>query len=108
MSIETIEQKMKDSPNVKSIKNKDERNLMELPEVQEHIKTMVKTHWESWFDEPIPALKDKTPRESATTEEGRERLEALLLEYAYRNLENSSNPFNADISYLKKELGLEE
>jgi hypothetical protein len=108
MLIETIEQKMKGSPDVKSIKNKDERNVMNLPAVQEHLKTMVKIHWESWFDEPIPALKDKTPRESATTGEGRERLEALLLEYAYRNLENSSNPFNADISYLKKELGLEE
>ena len=105
--IETPEQKMKSFSHTKATKNKDEPNLMDLPDVQEHLKTMVQTHWENWFDEPIPALKNKTPRESATTKQGRERLEALLVEYAYRNLENSSNPFNADIQHLKKELGLE-
>jgi uncharacterized protein (DUF2384 family) len=33
---------------------------------------MAKEHWENWFNEPIPMLKNKTPREAAKTKEGRE------------------------------------
>ena len=105
--IETPEQKMKNAPDLKSTKNKKE-DLTEIPEVQEQLKAMAEKHWKNWFDQPIPNLKDKTPREAAKTKEGRERLEALLLYYKHNDSERGDNPFKADIPYLKKELGLEE
>lgn len=107
--IETPEQKIKNSskPNTKSIKNKADGDLMELPEVQEQLKAMAEKHWKNWFDQSIPDLKNKTPREAVKTKDGRERLEALLLYYQHNDSEKSNNPFKADIPYLKKELGLE-
>jgi hypothetical protein len=41
-------------------------------------------HWENWLDERIPALKNQTPRQAARTEAGRERLEALLMDFEWR------------------------
>jgi hypothetical protein len=73
----------------------------------ELIQKMAKTHWENWFDESIPALNNQTPREAAETEEGREYLEALLLQYERYDLErNENDPFKADINFIKKELSL--
>jgi hypothetical protein len=63
--------------------------------------------WENWFDESILALKNKTPREAATTKEGGERLESLFLYDQRNDLERDSNPFKADILYLKRELGID-
>lgn len=41
-------------------------------------------HWDDWVDMPLPALKNRTPREAAGTAEGRERLDALLAEFEWR------------------------
>lgn len=105
--IETPEQKVKASPNSKSKKDKESSILRESPEVQEQLKSMAQAHWENWFDESIPALKNKTPREATKTKNGRERLEALLLEYENYDLKQADNIFKADIPYLRKELGLD-
>jgi len=107
--IETAEQKIMNSPapKSKSTKDKTESDLMALPEVQEKLKEMVKAHWKKWFDTPIPALKNKTPRDAATTQEGRERLEALFLKYQHNDSEKDNNLFKADIPYLKKTLGMD-
>jgi hypothetical protein len=83
-----------------------EQDLMQLPEVRTQLKNMATTHWKTWFDEPIPVLDDKTPREAAKTEDGKERLEALLLQYERNDLEKGDHPFAADINYLRRELGL--
>lgn len=106
--IESPEQKMKSLPNNNS--NEDSSSdLMALPEVQEQIKKMAKAHWESWFDEPIPALENQTPREAAKTNDGRERLDALLLQYErHDNEKDEHHLFKADIDYLRKELMLGE
>ncbi len=104
--IESIEQAI----NKKSGQNKNKKpkeNLMELPEVQKHMALMVKSHWGNWFDEPIPALDNKTPREAAKTKKGKGLLEALFLEYERYDADRRENdPFKADISYLKKELSM--
>ena len=82
--------------------------LLKQPEVQEYIKSLGEAHWENWFDEHLPALDNKTPRECAKTDAGREILEALLLQFEHHNLEKESqDPFTPDIDYLKKELGLD-
>jgi len=67
---------------------------------------MVK-HWETWLDSKIPALKNKTPRQAAKTEEGRERLEALLLDFEGRN-EEIDDPLRPDVKALRKELNLNQ
>ena len=68
---------------------------------------MAKLHWQNWFDDPIPALGNQTPRQAAKTEKGRERLEALLLQYERHDLEMRDHTFKTNITYLKSELGLD-
>ena len=58
--------------------------LQSLPEVREMMRAQSARHWEVWLDEEIPALGNLTPREAAKTAAGRERLEALLAECAWR------------------------
>ena len=89
-------------------RHKKEDELLALPEVREKLKQMAKSHWESWFDEEMPALDHKTPREAVKTKDGRKRLEALLLQYEYHEIDKNDvmNFFKADVNYLKKELGL--
>ncbi|MBA2648850.1 MAG: SEC-C domain-containing protein [Legionella sp.] len=105
--METPEQKAKSLPNINpseatSIKPYD------LPEIQEQLKLMAKKHWEAWFDSPIPALENKTPRQAAKTKAGRERLEALLLDYERNDaqLNEQTQYFKADVNYIKSELKL--
>lgn len=106
--LETPEQKMKSLPNLPA-SNQATIASIDLPEVQEQLKLMARKHWENWFDSPIPALNDKTPREAAKTKAGRERLEALLLHYERNDHEmnETSNYFKADINYIKSELKLD-
>ena len=57
-----------------------EELLTAHPEVQQQIEQMLRQHWESWVGQPIPALGDKTPRQAVKTADGRESVEALLLD----------------------------
>jgi hypothetical protein len=57
-----------------------EKELMESPEIQQHIAQMLETHWDSWVDQKIPALGNKTPKQAVRTADGREAVEALLLD----------------------------
>jgi len=77
-----------------------------LPEVQEKMKAMAAQHWKGWLDSSIPALKDQTPREAAQTAHGRERLDALLLEFEQR-AESAPQAFSPDVDALRHELGLD-
>lgn len=55
-------------------------DLMQLPEVQEQMRHMLQGHWQNWIDERIPALGGKTPRQAVKTPDGKESVEALLLD----------------------------
>ena len=65
---------------------------------------MAERHWEGWLDEPLAQLKDRTPREAARTEIGRERLEALLWQLDQKN---ADTVFDADTEKLRRALGLD-
>jgi hypothetical protein len=81
------------------------QELESKPEIQAMLKEMAAKHWKDWLDIPIPALQNKTPRESAKTARGLERLDALFLQF--KGMSNDTNaPFNPDINALKKELGI--
>lgn len=62
-------------------------------------------HWKAWFDQPIPALGDVSPRKAAETPAGRELLDALLADYAYSS-RNPGNILSPDVPALRRELGL--
>jgi len=82
----------------------DEDPMMH-PEIQEKIREMADNHWKEWLDSPIPALKDQTPREAAKSNIGRERLNALLLEFEQRAA-GEVQPFAPDVEALRRSLGL--
>jgi hypothetical protein len=78
-----------------------------LPEIRAMMEEVSRQHWESWFDLPVPALNDMTPREAAKTEEGRELLESLLLFYQNHEADRADNSLRPDISALRRELGMD-
>jgi hypothetical protein len=78
--------------------------LHALPEVQAMLREMADQHWKAWLDTPLPALQGATPRQAAKTASGRERLEALFLQFERHN--ESPQPFSPDVSSLRRALGL--
>ncbi len=75
------------------------------PEVRAMMEEDAKRHWESWFDLPVPALNDMTPREAARTDEGRELLESLML--LYESHQAPDNLMAPDVLALRRELGMD-
>ncbi len=75
------------------------------PEQEAALREMLERHWESWFHQKIPALGNLTPRQAARTPLGRERLEALLADYAWR-AESQPRYLRPDIAVLRAKLGL--
>jgi hypothetical protein len=66
---------------------------------------LARKHWEAWVDSEIPALGNLTPRQAARTASGRERLEALLADFAQKST-IGGNVFAPDVDALRKKLGL--
>lgn len=77
------------------------------PELRALMEETARQHWESWFDLPVPALNDMTPREAAKTEDGRELLESLLLLYESHAQDSADNLFTPDVPTLRRELGMD-
>jgi hypothetical protein len=87
---------------------KESDDLMEYPEVQEHLRQMIAENWQSWMDEKIPALGGKTPRKAVRSADGREMVEALLMD-AERDSGYEGQLKEAELAAIKKvrlELGL--
>ena len=61
--------------------------------------------YKEWLDSKIPALNHVTPREAAKTVAGRERLEALFVDFHQKNLSGFSD-CPVDLHYLRQELGM--
>jgi hypothetical protein len=88
----------------------DDANLVDLertPEGRAVAEEMNLRHWAAWLDTKVPALGKLTPRQAATTPPGRERLEALLAEFTWRQEQSPSNLIKIDVAWIRKELGLE-
>jgi hypothetical protein len=76
------------------------------PEVRLQLEEHARQHWVTWFDLPVPALNNMTPREAAKTEEGRELLESLLLDYERHDDADNENLMRPDIPKLRRKLGM--
>lgn len=86
-----------------------QEELMQIPEVRQQIEKMLRDHWEGWVDEPVPALGDRSPRQAVKTADGREKVEALLLD-ARRNMEGNTvmRAVGSEmIEYVRRRLGLD-
>jgi hypothetical protein len=82
--------------------------LMQIPEVREKMAKVVAAHWEEWIDQEIPVLGGKTPRQAVKTPDGRESVEALILE-AERHMSDDENRGHielAAIAGVRRRLGL--
>jgi len=84
----------------------DELVPEDQPEVKAAIARMMKDRQAAWYDESIPMLEGQTPRQAASTAEGRELLEALLAEYEQNVRRMPESPSNPDIAAMRRELGL--
>jgi len=86
-------------------RQEENRRIKALPEMQEQIKETVARYYELWVDQPVPSLRDQTPREAAKTPVGRELLETLFaeLEHSSSTIEDVLLP---DIKSLRKRLGM--
>jgi hypothetical protein len=87
------------------LEDAEQERLQQLPEVQEHMRQMNERYWAAWLDTRLPALGHRTPRQAARTPDGRERLEALLAEFALAT-ERAPNAMSPDVSALRARLGL--
>jgi hypothetical protein len=76
------------------------------PEVRLKLEEHARQHWVTWFDVPVPALNNMTPREAAKTAEGRELLESLLLDYERHNDDPNENFMRPNIPELRRKLGM--
>ncbi|MDR1208027.1 MAG: SEC-C domain-containing protein [Holosporales bacterium] len=83
------------------------KELKESEEAKSVMVTMAKAHWESWLHEPLQALGGKTPLQAARSKAGRERLDAILLEFEWNAANRDETALEPDIANLKKRLRLD-
>ncbi|MBK6734331.1 MAG: SEC-C domain-containing protein [bacterium] len=89
-----------------AVKRQQEQEALERsPEARALMEKLARQHWAAWPDKSLPALRGDTPRQAARTPAGRERLEALLLEFAGR-IEQTGVP-GPDLDALRRDLGLD-
>lgn len=88
-------------------KELEDKELHERPEVREMIRGQMESHWKNWIHEKLRALDNKTPLQAARTKDGREMLEALLLQM--ERDDEQSRPWMRQKEYIdrvRRELGL--
>lgn len=95
------------APDANANHKQDDQELMSHPEIKAQLQEMMKKHWESWFHEKISALGNKTPVQASKTSDGREMLEALLLDYQ-RHDERSNQLYKPDYDQICKRLFAKE
>lgn len=81
--------------------------IASFPGGREQLREHMARHWKAWLDQPVPTLRDQTPREAARTPLGRELLEALLYDYEWSSRRLPDPAFAPDVAALRRELGLE-
>jgi hypothetical protein len=94
----------------RAIPDSDQEKLMQMPEVREQMDKMLSAHWKNWIDEKIPALGHMTPRQAVKDPDGRESVEALLLD-AERSMDADKQMRDAGkaaMAKARRRLGLDK
>jgi hypothetical protein len=77
----------------------------DAPEVQDIMRDMMRRHYESWIDQPVPALGGKTPRQAARSAKHRAALDLLLREIEHHDARRPAAE-RVDLSWLRTAVGL--
>ncbi len=83
-----------------------QEELNSRPEVQAQLAEYMRKHYRDWPSQKIPALKGKTPLQAIKTKDGKEMVEALLMEFERRGKHTIPPLDPAIISELRERLGL--
>jgi hypothetical protein len=73
--------------------SREQEALMQNPEVRKQVADVIAGHWEGWVHEKLPALGGLSPEEAVKTPDGREAVEALLLD---GEKDRSGDPLTAE------------
>ena len=87
-------------------RQKEQDELNSRPEVQAELAEYMRQHYSTWPDIELPALNGKTPLQAVKTRDGREMVEALLLEFERRGNHTIPPLDPAIIAELRDKLGL--
>ena len=87
-------------------RQKEQDELNNLPEVQAKIAEYMHQHYRNWPEEKLPALNGKTPLQAVKTKDGKEMVEALLMEFERRGKHTNPPLDPAIIADLRERLGL--
>lgn len=82
--VEPVEAALAAHRKEKGLRHEDADELNQLPEVQAMLKEHLRAHYREWPRMKLPALQGKTPMQAMKTAEGREMVEALLLDLERR------------------------
>lgn len=80
--------------------------LAESPEARAMIAGMMARHWDSWAEQPVPMLGDLTPMQAAKDPDGREKVEAIIIQ-AERGAHGTNSHTDPDVfRNLRRRLGM--
>ncbi len=88
-------------------RQKEQDELNNRPEVQAEVAEYLRQHFSTWPEIKLPALNGKTPLQAVKTKDGREMVEALLLDIERRSGRTTLPLAPAIIVKLRSKLGLE-
>jgi len=82
--------------------------LLADPEARKHLQAMMQKQIENWVHEKIPALGGRTPMQAVRDPDGKEMVEALLLQWERQDEQGVATPgqIRPDIGALRRLLNL--
>jgi len=81
--------------------------LLADPEARKHLESMMQKQIENWVHEKIPALDGRTPMQAVGDPDGKEMVEALLLQWERQDEQAASaNQIRPNIGVLRRLLNL--
>jgi hypothetical protein len=87
-------------------REKEQDELNSSPEVQAQIAEYMRQHYLDWPNQKLPVLNNKTPLQAVKSKDGKEMVEALLMEFERRGKDTSPLLDSAIIDELRERLGL--
>jgi hypothetical protein len=109
--VQTLEEMKKTTPQEsaedKELRDREMEAMLRDPEVREQMQAFMQKQVESWVHQKIPALGGRTPLEAVRDPDGKEMVEALLLEWERREERDiSPNQIRPDIGAIRRLLNL--
>jgi len=96
------------APGMTAPQRAEQEAIESNPDVQAEMAKFLEAHYDHWLNDRIPALGNKTPHQAVKTPEGREMVEALLVQFE-RDMREQKMPGNeALIRSLRLRLNLPE